>query len=475
MVFSSAIFLFFFLPAVYLLYLVMPGGIRAKNGILLLASILFYAFGGLRYVLLVLGASLVNYLFGLWVSQENARVSKTGLVLSVVCNLCLLGGYKYLGFFLSTTNAIFQTTFPVPSIVLPVGISFFTFQAMSYVIDVYRDKSLVQRNYVKVLLYIMMFPQLIAGPIVRYEDVAMEINQRRLSPEESAEGICRFVIGLAKKLLFANTMGAVADAVFAAGDDSMSRMVAWLGAIAYCLQIYFDFSGYSDMAIGLGHLFGFHFKENFCYPYQAGSIREFWHRWHISLSVWFREYLYFPLGGSRCKKSRAIWNRYVVFFCTGLWHGASFNFIIWGLLHGTFLVMEALVAPLVRNIKFLYSGAGKILKAVVSHAYVILIVTVAFVFFRAESLQDAFRMLGFMLAGGGNTTQSAAFLAQVMSNWRIVMFFAGIAASLPIVPWLKSHVQIRKELVYIMVLVLYILCICNLSSATYNPFIYFRF
>ena len=330
MVFSSAIFLFCFLPAVFLLYR-LPFGRRWQNALLACASLVFYAFGNLHYVPLFLLSVLLNYATGLLLGGRLQR-SKPLIALNIVLNLGILCVFKYTDFLIGNANALFGLTLKPVGLILPIGISFYTFQGLSYTIDVYRKPEEYSRSFLKLLLYISFFPQLIAGPIVRWGDIAAQIDERVCTPEKTSAGIRRFLVGLGKKLLLADTAAIAADAIFAASLPD--ARLAWLGGICYSLQIYFDFSGYSDMAIGMGRMFGFSLKENFLFPYTADSIRDFWRKWHISLSTWFREYLYIPLGGSRCSRARAALNRLIVFFCTGLWHGANWTFVLWGLGHG---------------------------------------------------------------------------------------------------------------------------------------------
>ena len=338
MVFSSVTFLCIFFPIVFLLHAVLPNG-KARNAVLILASILFYAYGEPVYVILLIVSVIFNYLFGLGVAGAHR---KGVLTVAVIVNIGLLFVFKYAGFFVTSLNSVLpaKSALPVPKLSLPIGISFYTFQALSYVIDVYRGKAEVQRNFFRLLLYVSFFPQLIAGPIVKYHDIENEIRTRNATVDDIFSGLTRFSIGLGKKVLIANTMAYVADAVFAMPKSYIGLLASWVAAIAYLMQIYFDFSGYSDMAIGLGRMFGFHFQENFNYPYIADSIREFWRRWHISLSTWFRDYLYIPLGGNRKGKARTILNKYIVFFCTGFWHGANWTFLVWGLFHGTLQMAE---------------------------------------------------------------------------------------------------------------------------------------
>ena len=336
MVFSSLVFLCIFLPAVFLLYSAIPN-LKVRNGLLIVASLVFYAYGEPVYVLLMLFSSVLNYLCARFVRAGRHGRSRTALVIAVAVNLGILAAFKYTGFFVSSLNSVFSLSIPVPQIALPVGISFFTFQALSYVIDVYRGDVAVQKNYFNVLLYISFFPQLIAGPIVKYHDIAQQIENRSQDIDKIARGLRRFICGLAKKVLIANTMGQTADVIFSADPGALALPTAWLGAIAYLFQIYYDFSGYSDMAIGLGLMFGFTFKENFMYPYGSVGIKDFWRRWHISLGSFFRDYLYIPLGGNRRHQA---FNILLVWFLTGMWHGASWNFIIWGIYFGFIVTVE---------------------------------------------------------------------------------------------------------------------------------------
>ena len=461
MVFSSLVFLCIFLPAVFLSYTLVPSK-RVKNGILIVTSLLFYAYGEPVYVFLMIGSTIVNYFFGLLVEK-----GKKGRRVAVFLNLLLLGVFKYAGMAAETVNQLTGAGIPVPQIVLPVGISFFTFQAMSYVIDVYRGQVDAQRSYWKVLLYISFFPQLIAGPIVKYYDIALEIENRQQNLTEVAEGFRRFCIGLSKKVLISNTVALAADAVFALPVSRVNILTAWIGAISYLLQIYYDFSGYSDMAIGLGKMFGFHFKENFHYPYAAGSIQDFWRRWHMSLSTWFKEYLYIPLGGNRKGKIRTCVNKMVVFFCTGLWHGASWTFVVWGLYHGVFLMIESFLPK------------GKKAPALLGHLYALLVVTVGFVLFRADTLSQGLAMIAAMFTGFsfGEEMMSTAILQ--LTPLFLFMTAAGVICAAPWKEWLEKKgrklLPMVESFSYPVSIALLILCILSLSGGTYNPFIYFRF
>lgn len=476
MVFSSVIFLFLFLPVVLGVYFLCPKH-QAKNLWLIAASLLFYAFSGLWYVLLLLFSVLCNYIAGLFVSGR-----KPVLYAAVAVNLGILGVFKYLGFLAQTVNHLPGVSVPVPSIVLPVGISFFTFQGLSYVIDVYRNEQLKSTKFSDVLLYISLFPQLVAGPIVRYEDVAHEVRSRSHTWENLARGLRRFIIGLSKKLLIADVCGSVVAQVYGADASILDSRAAWLGAVCYLMQIYFDFSGYSDMAIGLGLCFGFHFRENFNYPYISSSIKEFWRRWHISLSTWFREYLYIPLGGNRKGTAKTYRNKLIVFFFTGLWHGANWTFIVWGLWHGFFIVAEDLVAKLTgkdrhsRNSKRRAAGIAK-------HLYTLLVVLIGFVIFRADTMSQAVAMVAAMFSGVHATAQTGLLLAQCMTPLTLCALAAGVVFSTPVLPAIlhrtdaltqnaQRAVRVLGGAVLLMLLVTDIL---HLSAASYVPFIYFQF
>lgn len=468
MVFSSPVFLFIFLTAVYILYRIIPG-MTAKNVILLIFSLLFYAYGEPRAIVLMIISILMNYVFGLAMA-DGRRGRRAVLAVSVAANLLMLGIFKYAGFAAEMLNHIPFVNVHVPQIALPIGISFYTFQAMSYVIDSYKNPDYVQRNLFKLALYITFFPQLVAGPIVKYYDFADQIDNRRTTPEMTAQGIRRFIMGLSKKLLIANTMAAAADYVYRLDDSQLSVSLAWLGAVSYLFQIYFDFSGYSDMAIGLGKMFGFTFRENFNYPYVSSSMQKFWRRWHISVSTWFKEYLYFPLGGNRKGKLRTALNKLAVFFCTGLWHGASLNFIVWGLLNGGFMMLES----------YKIINTEKWFKPL-RHIYTMLVVVLAFVFFRADTLTDACRFIGHMFNSlSSSDSGMAAFLAQ-LSPMYIIMLCCAVVFSMPVWKTLKGKIKPHELLVYgeagsyVISLVMLAFCIITLSSASYNPFIYFRF
>ena len=471
MVFSSLVFLCIFFPLVFLLHWVIPNR-KVKNGLLLAASLLFYTYGEPVYILLMLTSALLNYIFALLIDKYEKKLF---LVLAVVANLAILGIFKYTGFLVSNVNALLGLALPVPQISLPVGISFFTFQALSYVIDVYRKEVAVQKNYGKLLLYISFFPQLIAGPIVRYVDIAREIDERTVTVRQIAFGLRRFIVGLGKKVLIANAMGAAADYIFNHGAANINILAAWIGAAAYLMQIYYDFSGYSDMAIGLGKMFGFHFKENFNHPYIASTVQEFWRRWHISLSSFFRDYVYIPLGGNRKGKFRTVLNRIIVFFLTGLWHGANWTFILWGLFHGFFLLLEEFM-PLIKKLpKFL------------RHIYTILAVTIGFVVFRADTIGEAVLYIGQMFSGFDFSAGAMSFAIQALTPYFIAMLAAAILCCGPLAK-LTERVSVleNKETLtaaenklqiasFVLAFLLLGWCIIRLAGGSYNPFIYFRF
>lgn len=458
------VFLCVFLPAAFCLHLLLPG-MRAKNFLLVVASLVFYAYGAPIYVILLVASSAGNYILAR-LTGECPKIRKLTMTLAVVINLGLLVIFKYSGFLVETFNSITGAGIPVPQVRMPIGISFFTFQALSYVIDVYRGDASVQKNFGKVLLYISFFPQLIAGPIVKYHDVEAEINNRKQTPEEIGKGIRRFIAGLSKKVLIANTMGLVADNLFGAAATGITGPGAWLGAVSYMLQIYFDFSGYSDMALGLGMMFGFHFHENFDYPYISASIREFWRRWHMSLSGWFKEYLYIPLGGNRRGKFRTVVNKMIVFVCTGIWHGASFNFLFWGIYHGFFLMLE-------EYIPFIGKKGGK-LKCFFQHVYALLVVCVGFVFFRADTMKQGCFWIREMFTDFGWKASAMSLTLQQLTPVYLVTLAAALVAAVPINSMLKKY-KWYEGFTYVLSLAGFALCVLSLAGGTYNPFIYFRF
>jgi alginate O-acetyltransferase complex protein AlgI len=471
MVFSSLTFLCIFLPIVFLAYLVIPW-MKAKNALLICASLVFYAYGEPIYVLLMLFSSLANWGFGVALgTPDSGRKHRKALVaLALVVNLGLLAVFKYAGMLASTIGLLIGGDAPFAGLALPIGISFYTFQALSYVIDVYRGETLPQRSFPRVLLFISFFPQLIAGPIIKYHDVETQLVERQTTLDGVAHGLRRFSVGLAKKVLIANTLGSIADSVYTAPQTEINIAVAWIGALAYLAQIYFDFSGYSDMAIGLARVFGFKYRENFDYPYTSRSIKEFWRRWHISLSTWFKEYLYIPLGGNRKGRGRAVLNKLIVFGLCGLWHGASWTFVVWGLFHGFFLLLEEYLP-----IKKLPSALGWL--------YTLLVVCVGFVLFRSETFAQAVFMLGQMFTGF-----HFEHLAVTRSSWMLdpntlFIFLIAILAATPIAHLVSARVkkagtQLKTAAhiaTYAGALGLFILSFLALSGGGYNPFIYFRF
>ena len=467
MVFSSPIFLFVFLPATYLGYRLLPG-LAWRNAWLTLASLVFFSFGQLPYLALLLVSVAINYLFGLWLQMGSRRRLAAGL--AAAANLLLLGVFKYVDFVLSTLNALTGAGLALTGIVLPIGISFDTFQGMSYVIDVYRHPEWGTRSPGKLLLYISFFPQLIAGPIVIYHDVADQIDRRSITPELTLSGLGRFIAGLGKKLLLANSVGAIADSVFALSAPELDVRLAWLGAVCYTLQIYFDFSGYSDMAIGLGRMFGFRFLENFNLPYTAASVKDFWRRWHISLSSWFRDYLYIPLGGNRKGAARTNLNKLIVFFATGLWHGANWTFVLWGLWHGLFSTLE---------------GAGviprRLCRSWMGHVYTMLVVVLGFTLFRADSLADAGVMLGAMFTGFELQPANTLTLIALLDARAVCMLLAALlfAFGLPQRGWqaLSARLlpRLRQTAAAVGYAALFCVSVLTLAGATFNPFIYFQF
>lgn len=470
MVFSSPVFLFIFLTSVYILYRIIPT-ITAKNVLLLIFSLAFYTYGEPKAVLLMIISIFMNYFFGLAMKKQN-KFRKPVLGTAVAANLLMLGIFKYAGFGAQMLNKLPFINFSIPKIALPIGISFYTFQAMSYVIDAYKDPGYIQKNLYKLALYITFFPQLVAGPIVKYYDFAHQIDHRKCTPERTAQGIRRFITGLSKKLLIANTMALAADSIYSLDTAELTLPLAWLGAVSYLFQIYFDFSGYSDMAIGLGAMFGFDFKENFNYPYISQSIQEFWRRWHISVSTWFKEYLYIPLGGNRKGKFRTAVNRIIVFFCTGLWHGASLNFIVWGLLNGAFLLLESAKIINIQKLPRFFR-----------HFYTLFVTIIAFVFFRADTLTDACRFISRMFVPDFGSTGHTLFMRELTPMY-LMMLAAAVIFSMPVIRTASEKLQssgkskaagAAEGASYVISLILLGLCIVTLSSASYNPFIYFRF
>ena len=465
MVFSSITFLFVFLPVAIVSYYLLPE--RFWNIALLVFSLIFYAWGEPVYILLMLFSITINYLMGLAIEDQPEKAKSTFLY-TVVLNLFILGFFKYSGFLVDTFNGIFHTNITMKELPLPIGISFYTFQALSYIIDLYRKKIKCQRSYIRFALYITMFPQLIAGPIVRYSDVEKQLESRKVNFTQLGQGSQRFLVGLAKKVLLANTIGSLYETVHAMGGD-VSCATAWLGAAAYMLQIYFDFSGYSDMAIGLGRMFGFPFPANFDHPYLSKSVTEFWRRWHISLGTWFREYVYIPLGGNRVKLPRHILNILIVWMLTGLWHGASWNFILWGLYYGLLLLWEKFVWKAIKDAFHI-----KQLPSCLGHIFTLLAVIVGWVIFSSDSLGAIFVTLKAMvgLSSVGLWDATSVYLLKTNVAWLI----AGIIASTALVHNLvQLAVTNKRKIVVVCDILVFIACIACLVTQNYNPFLYFRF
>lgn len=469
MVFSSTVFLMIFLPFVWGVHAIIPKRfLVARNVFLAIASLLFYAYGEPLYIVLMLGSVLINYLSALWIYKLFDKGKNAVCVATVALNIGMLGVFKYSPWLISMVNSAFALELPVPQITIPVGISFYTFQILSYVVDVKRGKTAVQKRFFDLLLYISFFPQLIAGPIVKYGDINEQIAYREMTSEKTAQGIRRFIYGLSKKVLISNTAAVIADAAFEANNISTS--FAWLGAVSYCIQIYFDFSGYSDMAIGLAKMFGFDLLENFNYPYSAVSIRDFWKRWHISLTSWFREYVYFPLGGNRSGKVRTILNRLIVFFLTGLWHGANFTFIVWGLWHGLLMMFEQVV--------HFDKLTKKTYLRPFTWVYTFVAVCLGFVVFRAPDITSAFSFIGSMFSFTGGISDALLHF----SPYNCLFLVFAVVFAMPVVPALKKFVSknvkrrvIGEMVAYVICLPLLILCIMSLASSTFNPFIYYHF
>ena len=468
MLFSSIVFLFTFLPAVMILYYLLP--VRFRNVILLLASLVFYAWGEPVYLFLMLLSILFNYFSGLDIARnlQDKRAAKRSLVFNLIINLAVLGFFKYEGFVLDTLNEILPVHISYHALPLPIGISFYTFQILSYIIDVYRGNVKVQTNLSNFALYVTMFPQLIAGPIVQYADVDEQLASREVSRTKFGEGSMYFIRGLAKKVLLANTSGMIFTEVSGLAKGNIAVVTAWLGAFAYMFQIYFDFSGYSDMAIGLGKMFGFEFNMNFNYPYVSKSITEFWRRWHISLSSWFRDYVYIPLGGNRVSKIKHIRNLLIVWFLTGLWHGAAWNFVAWGLYYGVILIIE----------KYFLSPVLDRLPDVVRHIYSIVLVVIGWVLFFSSSFGQAADYIRVMFGAGAHGFADRESMYLLTSN--LILWLILIFGSTPLVHFRYEHMLRSKKwnttiINSVVYAALFIVCIAYLVTETYNPFLYFRF
>lgn len=465
MLFSSIVFLFTFLPIVLILYYVLPR--QFKNPVLLLASLLFYAWGEPIYLFLMMFSILFNYISGLDIARNlgNKRAARKSLIFNVVVNLCVLGFFKYEGFVLNSLNAVLPVEIPFQEVALPVGISFYTFQILSYIIDVYRGNVPVQKNLMDFALYVTMFPQLIAGPIVKYAEIDEQLHVREENWGRFGEGVMYFIRGLAKKVLLANTVGMIYTNVSGMAPEDVSVVTAWLGCLAYTFQIYFDFSGYSDMAVGLGKMFGFEFPWNFNYPYIAQSVTEFWRRWHISLSSWFREYVYIPLGGNRVPVTKHIRNLLVVWLLTGLWHGAAWNFVAWGLYYGVILIFE----------KYFFHRVLEKLPEVLRHIYSLVLVMVGWVLFFSPSFAGALEYLKLMFGAGGHGFMDGEALYLLISN--LGLWVIAIVSSTPLVYGVyERYVGRRKPVADVVIYAgMFLLCVAYLVTETYNPFLYFRF
>lgn len=463
MLFSSMTFLFLFLPAVCAVYYLVPK--RLKNDVLLASSFFFYAWGEPHYVFIMILSVFINYAGALLIEKTNFK--KFFLALTILLNLGFLGYFKYFNFLAENINLLLRRDIDPLKIIMPIGISFYTFQAMSYVIDVYRKTAPAQKNIYNLALYIVLFPQLVAGPIVKYHDIAAQIDGREEDIDKVYRGILRFIGGLAKKVMIANTLGAVADEIFAADLQYISVFLAWIGALAYMFQIYFDFSGYSDMAIGLCLVFGFKIPENFNYPYVSKSITEFWRRWHISLSTWFKQYLYIPLGGNRISKARTAVNLMIVFLVTGFWHGASWNFILWGFWHGCFIIIEKLSG--------LNTEKPGIFRNALLRGYAMLVVVLGWVMFRADTLPAAAAYFKKMF---GLIPDKYAALNPVyyVDGQELLAFTFAVLLSTPAARnFFDARGKYRSAAVQIVMLVLFLISASMIAAGTYNPFIYFRF
>lgn len=468
MVFSSIVFLFTFLPITLILYYISPR--KMKNIVLLLISLIFYAWGEPVYVFLMMFTTVFDYLIGLLINKyrRNKIKSKRIFIFAVLVNLGILGFFKYYGFIIENINSVFSLNIGYNQLPLPIGISFYTFQTLSYVIDVYLDKVKVQKSLISFGLYVTMFPQLVAGPIVRYTDIDYQLKHRTHSMNKFGEGVDRFIQGLSKKVLLANNIGMIFTSIQQYDASEISVLTAWLAIAAYTLQLYFDFSGYSDMAIGLGKMLGFDFIENFNYPYISKSVTEFWRRWHISLGSWFREYVYIPLGGNRCSTIFQLRNLCIVWFLTGLWHGADWNFILWGLYYGLILIIE----------KFLLKDILERMPSFIQHIYTMVLVMIGWTFFGIESIQKSLEYIKVMFFLNGNKIIDSTFIYYLHTN--LILLIILILCSTPIVNKVfKKIIQNgRMEGVTLAVTVQFVLLflsIAYLVNETYNPFLYFRF
>ena len=468
MLFSSMTFLFVFMPLVMAVYFLSKKEIR--NYVLLIASIIFYAWGEPRYLAIMIITILVNYAGAILLDKHYSSRQRLWIVsLTIVLDLSFLFYFKYFNFVVDNINGVLATDFQLLDVIMPIGISFYTFQAMSYLIDVYRREVPAQKDVFKLALYIVLFPQLVAGPIVKYHDVCEQIDNRTIEFKNVIIGFKRFITGLAKKVLIANTLAEVVDKIFAQAPENLTTGVSWLGAEAYCLQLYYDFSGYSDMAIGLGLMFGFRFLENFNYPYISKSITEFWRRWHISLATWFKLYLYIPLGGNRKGAVRTYWNLFAVFLVTGIWHGAAWSYVAWGIWNGIFIVIERFFGLDKDKNDRWYVSAAK-------HVYAFFAIVWGMIIFRAESLSYAYEYICRMLHI--DVTKHLPDYDYGVNNKFAIMLIVGLICAMPVcrnLIYIKYEHKVLRTLVYIWLFLLFFWSTISLAASTYNPFIFFRF
>ncbi len=468
MLFSSMTFLYVFLPVVLLLILLLDK--KFHNIILLIASFIFYAWGEPKYALIMMLTILINYIGAIFIAKFQ-KFSKCFLWITVLLNLCILGYFKYFNFVVENINSICHANFNFINVVMPIGISFYTFQALSYVIDVYRKECRAQYNLLKVALYICLFPQLVAGPIIKYHDISEQIDSREIDIEKVRYGVKRFIFGLAKKVLIANTMASLVDKIFAQNPDSFIPIVGWLGALGYSMQIYFDFSGYSDMAIGLGLILGFRFMENFNYPYISKSVSEFWRRWHISLSTWFKQYVYIPMGGNKEGIIKTVRNLGFVFLLTGIWHGASWTFVVWGLWHGFFIILEKLL-----KFKELENKHEHSRYSFLFNLYCLLVVMFGWIIFRSDNLEYAFSYILNLFGLVSDSEEMVFSMHYFISSVEFITLIIAIVCSIPFFKNITNQKTIWGHIaVNVWLLILLILSSASIASGTYNPFIYFRF
>ena len=468
MLFSSMTFLFVFMPLVMAVYFLSKKEIR--NYVLLIASIIFYAWGEPRYLAIMIITILVNYAGAILLDKHYSSRQRLWIVsLTIVLDLSFLFYFKYFNFVVDNINGVLATDFQLLDVIMPIGISFYTFQAMSYLIDVYRREVPAQKDVYKLALYIVLFPQLVAGPIVKYHDVCEQIDNRTIEFKNVIIGFKRFITGLAKKVLIANTLAEVVDKIFAQAPENLTTGVSWLGAVSYCLQLYYDFSGYSDMEIGLGMMFGFRFLENFNYPYISKSITEFWRRWHISLATWFKLYLYIPLGGNRKGAVRTYWNLFAVFLVTGIWHGAAWSYVAWGIWNGIFIVIERFFGLDKDKNDRWYVSAAK-------HVYAFFAIVWGMIIFRAESLSYAYEYICRMLHI--DVTKHLPDYDYGVNNKFAIMLIVGLICAMPVcrnLIYIKYEHKVQRTLVNIWLFLLFFWSTISLAASTYNPFIYFRF